>query len=392
MHRRAFCAGAAGMGLAGCLNLQEEGTNGGSGDPETGSSGSGSDGPGAGPGVVPIDDLSLSAAWELERGFAHLGTAAGSFFGWGFRELVRVEPDGTETWTSDAVGDEYSVRPANAIDGNDETIFVGTNATGDVDRAQLYALEADSGQVRWHDETAPTGTRTRIDHVVVTDAAVVYGSDTTGTDDDQDAVVRGIDPQTGEERWTDEFHETFVVGLERVDDRVFVGTTDRLFCYNAADGERVATFDVLSGFEGVAGNGTACYGYDRTANEIVAVDGGELERRWSQPIDYQPEGIGVGSGLVSVSTDAGYVVAYDAASGAQQWDVRLDGPAHGDPVPDGNRVWAADDDGTLAGIAAADGELVLETEIGDGGGIDVGIVDDVLLTDADETAFAIDAS
>lgn len=388
MHRRTFCATAVGAGLAGCLNLQEEVA---SGD-DSGSGGAGGGDPGDAPDVDPIDDLALFPAWELDRGFLHVGEAVGSFFGYGFGDLVRFESDGTESWTSDVVGDDYRVVPAHATDGDEQTVYVGANGGDDANRARLYALEAETGRERWHDETEPTGTRTRIEHVVATDSAVVYGSDTTGNDDDQEAVVRGLDPETGEERWTDTISEAFVLGLEHVGDRIFVGTTDQLFCYDAEDGERVETFNVLSGFEGIASDGSSCYGYGRMENEIVALDGEALERRWDQPIDYQPEGIAVGSGLVSVSTEAGYVVTYDTASGTEQWEVRLDGPADGRPVPDGDRIWAVDDDGTLAGIAAADGERVFETQLGDGGSVDIAVLDDVLVTDADETAFTIEAS
>lgn len=388
MDRRAFCASAVGVGLAGCLNLQED----------TVSDGSGGDGEGArtdtegsegGPAVDPIEDLSLSPVWDLEGSFIHVGAAAGSLFGSGFDGLVRVEPDGTESWTSDVVGDDYAVRLDGGIDAVDGGLFVGTSGS-EVDRARLYALEGDSGRERWYDETDPTGTRTRIQHVVATRSAVVYGSDTGGTDENQHAVVRALDPVTGEEHWVDTFPETFVVGLERVDDRIFVGTTEHLWCYDVASGDRVAEFDVLSGFEGIAGDGASCYGYDRTENELVAIDGAALERRWDEPVPHQPEGMAVGNGLLTVTTDAGYVVAYDAATGSPRWETRVGGPARERPVPDGNRIWIADESGTLTALAAADGTPVFETDGGDGGSVDVAVVDDVLLTDADETAYTIE--
>ncbi|WIV68809.1 PQQ-binding-like beta-propeller repeat protein [Natrialbaceae archaeon AArc-T1-2] len=396
VSRRLFCVTGVGFATAGCLNLEagsgdgaSAGDNGDSADDDSVDDDNEASNP---PPVDEIDELSLSEMTTLERAPRSVGETDGVFLTRGFDGVSVRDPDGSQRWLVE-LPEEYRLNPGQTLTSDGERLYVGSR-NNDGDDARLYAFDASDGTERWVEETDSTGTRTRIQHVTLADGAIVYGSDTSGSDDDQDSVIRALEAESGQQRWEHEYTEAFVFEAGSTDERVYAGVGNHVYVYELATGDVVDKLDIHLGFTGSVADDELFVGYDRQVpGELIALEMADGSERWREPFDLEPSGgLAIGSETVFVGTDAGYVVALDAETGLTRWQTRLDATISNPPVPDGNRVWVSDNTDMLSALAVVDGTVVYDTQLDGWSGVDVAVIDDVLLTNGTDTLYRIEGS
>jgi|GEM_PF-4635810 len=400
MKRRRFVALSAVSVSTGCLRAQTgtgEGTGSGSESNAGGDgtapaeSGGGSDGLENGPGE-PISTVELTKTWELNDEVFDVDQQRGSFFVDTLSSVARVETDGSVTWEVETPED-HSFELSSLVVG-DDAIYVGTSYQGESDpHARLYAFDA-NGEELWFDSTASTGTRTRIKHVALGNEFVAYGSDTGGSDSDQDSVVRVLDRETGSEQWFAEFPEAFVFGLASTDERIAIATTEGLSLYERG-GTRVREFDRRPSFRGMTSHGGVAYidSQENATTTMNALDIRAGEFVWSEEISRLTEGgIAVSESALVFGDRSGTVVCLDPNSGGQFWESRVQSslPDRIPPVLDGNRVWVSDDRGSVYALSLHDGTVVYEDRLSTEDPVSVAANDDVLLTAAGSTAYTVE--
>ena len=279
-------------------------------------------------------------------------------------------------WTT-ALGPGSESSPA-VVGG---TVFVGA------DDANLYAVNAETGAVRW---TATTGAAIVLSSPAVADGRVFIGSSdqklyafdastgaqlwNTSTDapiGSPPTVANGVvyaasdklyalDPATGQVRWTAdtgglvEFSAPSVV-----DGKVYVGGLDTetfqgvLRGFDATTGDRLwttTTFGPIYGAPVVVGNVV----YVASGFKVQAFDASTGAMLWESGLEDNAFNTpAVVDGVVYVASQAGRVDALDAATGASIWSttvaehIRFSSPAVANGVvyigsSDAGHVWAFD--------------------------------------------------
>jgi len=193
----------------------------------------------------------------------------------------------------------------------------------------LYAFDADSGEVRWQQDTPVTTAP------VPAGETVYYGRSTGGT---SALVARDVDD--GTERWRAELAPTegfvAVFGEPAVVDGV-VYTTATVNGGSSTDGEGL----------------------------VLAVDRESGERLWERSLgEGAIAGPVVHDGTVYAATKDGRLAALSAADGSVRWEQTVEGDVYTTPVTDGDRVVALAG-GALVAVDAASGEGRWRTSIGD---------------------------
>jgi len=94
---------------------------------------------------------------------------------------------------------------------------------------------------------------------------------------------------------------------------------------------------------------------------------------WTTEVGGQPTApvIGPGESLVHVGTDAGDLVALDAATGAVVWTTPVGAAVSGPPALAGGVLYAGTDGGTLVAVDAVTGAVLWSASVGSGAGVAV---------------------
>lgn len=219
------------------------------------------------------------------------------------RSGIRPDREGprrvAESWTVDLGG------PVGAPVCDHDAVYVGT------ERGTLYALEAESGRRRWTVETTAS-----------TETAPVLGRERVvfGTDD---ATVRAVDRATGDDRWETALPGTLAGAPALADGRLYVGHDEGLSALAAETGEPVWTHETEGAIAGSPAVADA--------------------RGWSGP-------------RVFVGSERETVVALATDDGEEVWRAPADGVVVDGPTVAGDRVYVADDDGTLLALDAETGQ------------------------------------
>lgn len=400
MKRRQFVAIAGVSTTAGCLRAQN-GTGEDEADSQSNTSGNRtepsetsepSDRLENAPGE-PISTVELTKTWESDDEVFEVTQKRGSFFVYTLSEILRVETDGTVTWQVETPEDHAF--ELNSLVIGDETIYVGTSYQGEGDpHARLYAFDA-NGEVLWFDRTASTGTRTRIDHVSLGSDFVTYGSDTSGSDVDQNSVVRVIERESGEARWSKEFPEAFSVGVASTDEQIVAATTDGVSLFDV-EGNPTGEFSRQPTFRGVASHENVAYISGGNPPTLGALNLQTGEFSWTKEISrrHTRGGIAVSERALVFGDQSGSVFCLDPKSGGQFWESRVGAsvPDRISPVFNGNRVWVSDERGSVYALSLRGGTIVYEERLSTEDPVQVAAIDDVVLITADNTAYAVDES
>ncbi|MEN0109832.1 MAG: PQQ-binding-like beta-propeller repeat protein [Planctomycetota bacterium] len=118
----------------------------------------------------------------------------------------------------------------------------------------------------------------------------------------------------------------------------------------------------------IVGDAAVITDYDGVARCLALADGAE---RWAVPTESEVYGgataftpDGGGETLVLITTEAGRLLALDAATGAERWRFAISAPLRGEPTVVAGAAWLAGCDGKLHAIDAATGEPIGEVAIG----------------------------
>jgi len=387
------CAGLTTVASAGCLRLTDDPTGTDATDQEqpdpTESAvpvGDGGDSDTASATPATDFDVELVPAWSAGSG--SLTVADGDFF-FSVGDLRRVRPDGTTVFEA-ALPDGYfaSLSPTfrNALHADDSGVYAGASPTDDGDiGARLYAFDPDSGAERWMYEEPADGLHDEIRAVTAVDNTVVYASQSSGSGDEQEPIVRGLDAASGDERWRIEPPAGFVNGIVVRGDRVFVHRTFELLVYRRPSGELLNEQRTGAGFTRLA-----------TAGDTLVIPGDSIralalpsgDERWSTPVDREANtGVGVGQRGVFFGTEAGYVLGYDGETGEKLWEERVAGVVEQPPIVADGLVWVATERGDLSAFTEADGDLVYREEVASG--FEFVVQSGILKHDERDTAYEI---
>ena len=389
------CAGLTTAASAGCLRLTDDPTGTDATDQEqpdpTESAapvGDGGDSDTASATPRTDFDIELVPAWS--GGSGRVAVADGDFFLSG-RGLRRVRPDGTTVFEA-ALPDGYftSLSPTfrNALHADNSGVYVGADPTDDGPGSRLYALDPESGTERWMYEEPADELHDEIRAITTVDDTVVYASQSSGSGDEQEPIVRGLDAATGDERWRIEPPAGFVNGIVARGDRVFVHQTFELLAYRQPSGELLNEQRTSAGFTGLATAGDTLFVPGDSIRALALPSGDE---RWSTPVDREANtGVGVGRRGVFFGTEAGYVLGYDRETGEELWEERVAGVVEQPPIVADGLVWVATERGDLSAFTEAGGDLVYEEEVASG--FEFAVQDGILKDDERDTAYEIQRS
>jgi outer membrane protein assembly factor BamB len=333
-------------------------------------------------------DIELRPAWS--GGTGSLAVADGDFFlAPRFDRVRRVRPDGTRVFEA-GLEDGYfaSLSPSfrNALHADDSGVYVGADPTDEVDTgSRLYAVDPSSGAERWTYEEPADGRHDEIRAVTAADGVVIYASQSSGSGDEQEPIVRGLDAESGEERWRIRLSESFVNGIAAGGDRLFVQQTFRLLVYQLSTRDRLEERRYSAGFSQFTAAGDTLFvpGETMRALRLPAGDEG-----WSTPTDREVNtGVGVGGTGVFVGTEAGYVLGYDRETGDELWENRVAGVVGHPPIVADGLVWIATERGDLIAFTETDGDVVYKDEVASG--FEFAVQDGILKDDERDTAYEI---
>ena len=379
------CGGIGLIGTAGCLRLAEnsEGTQ------EEDSAGS--------PQTESTDetetpdpetfDIELDPVWSAPSG--SLATAGGDFF---FRSrfdvLERVRPDGQTVFESD-IEEGYLLssggghRDTLTVDASG--VYVGARAREDELGGRVYAFDPEDGTQRWVNDEPADGLHTNIGATAKLDDLIVYASQASGSGSDQEPIVRGVDAETGEERWQIQLEDGFVNGLIANDDRLFVQQTFTLYIYELSTRELLDERRESTGFNRAVSVDDVLY---VPGNTIRALTLPSADEHWATDTSYEVNTTpGVGESGVYVGTEAGYVLGYDRDTGDQLWEARVDGTVEHRPIVAEGCVWIANERGELTVFLEETGDRVYNEDIEPS--FEFAILGRILKDSERETAFEI---
>lgn len=171
---------------------------------------------------------------------------------------------------------------------------------------ELAALDASSGASKWTVPWAAVGPAAAGDRLVYLTTSVYFRSGNS-------ALLRALDPRTGEEKWNfsigSAYSSVFFSSPAVAKGVVFVGASDlRVYALEAATG----------------------------AVKWVSTTGGYVS---SSPA--------VANGVVYVGSADGKVYALDAATGSVQWKYDTGAPVRGSPAVAGGALYVASDNGNV---------------------------------------------
>jgi len=336
----------------------------------------------------PASKIELVPAWSGSS--SALTVADGDFFFRPrFNRVLRVHPDGTTVFEAE-IADGYLVplSPSfrNALYADETGVYVGAGARDEVDTgARVYALDPESGEERWMYEEPGDGLHDSVRAMTAIDGTVIYASQGSGSGDEQEPIVRGIDAESGEERWRIQISEGFVNRIVAREDRLFVQQTFGLATYRRSTQELLDERRLTAGFSRIVADGETLFVPGETVRALSLPGGNE---RWSAQTGRSVNtGPGVGETGVFVGTESGYVLGYDRETGEELWEGRVAGVVEHPPIVEDGLVWIASERGDLSAFTEADGELVYEEEIASG--FEFAVQDGILNDDERDTAYEI---
>lgn len=346
-----------GSGVAGCLRLTEE-----DGDAE--GTGAGSSDNNSGTRTDPISEIELTQVWDTEPGRGAIELDDG-FVYTDIGQIRGVTPDGTETFSFDGFPEDHSIRlqsgwRLSAI-GNETGVYFGTIPTeDDSEGARVYALDPETGDERWQRTEPADGLHDRINGVTVIDDLLIYVSQSGGSGNEQEPIIRAVDINTGNEEWRIEQSGEFVVGILVVNESLIVQETFRLVEYDLSDpdGEPTELPASLSGFYYMIQQGADGYA---TGDMLYGVDLANGTIDWQAQLDVEPTGFGPGiSGqTIAVGSEAGFVFGFDRETGDQLWEDRVEGTIDDRIIAAEGAIWTTDERGTVYAFDPQTGERVL---------------------------------
>ena len=281
-----------------------------------------------------------------------------------------------------------------SVDGSaavaDGVVYVGD------DNGIMYAIDADTGKLRWKISTPGSGTSivarpavvggtvyigSENDDVYALDAAtdaIRWKVNTTGSVDSSAAVVAGVvyvgndnnelfalDAATGHVRWTVQTGDNVTSSPAVSDGTVYVGCEDDfVYAVNAATGHvrwQRHTGGQVNSSPAISG-GTVYVGSDD--RKVYALDAATGAIEWTRltagKVDSSPA---ISGGTLYIG-GGNTVYALDAATGAIEWTRPTGGAVVSSPAVSGGLVYVGSDDGQVYALDAATGDVRWHVQTG----------------------------
>ncbi|MDF1751608.1 MAG: PQQ-binding-like beta-propeller repeat protein [Verrucomicrobiales bacterium] len=189
-------------------------------------------------------------------------------------------------------------------------------------------------------------------------------------------VICGMMRKNGEQVWFDEraklpnYPSPVVLSVAGKDQLIMTGT-DKVTSYNPLSGEKYWEIDgsTTECVTSAVTDGTRIFtsgGYPENHVSAVVADGsGEIA--WKAPNRVYVPSMLVKDGYLYAVMDAGVAVCWDSATGEEKWKGRLGGNFSASPILVGDKIYAANESGSLFVYRASPGEfeLLAENKIGD---------------------------
>ncbi|WP_159077045.1 outer membrane protein assembly factor BamB family protein [Halococcoides cellulosivorans] len=230
-----------------------------------------------------------------------------------------------------------------------------------VDQSGLYALDVETGSIRWHKPGGPhPDTRPR-----VAGNSLIVRSDDIHADRGN---LTALDPGTGQQRWRRQLNE-WDAPVATSSEAVYVFDDDTLGAYDAETGDERwsrAVSDLDGRPTALTHDGSALY--VSTDPAIVALDAATGDRRWRTPIDgggLSPAtaagnrvyvGTNNGAGLSEGAIDPGSranrsLIAIE--NGSMVWTRTVRAPIYSRPAVANGTVAISSWDGSIVGVHAS---------------------------------------
>lgn len=252
----------------------------------------------------------------------------------------------TQQWaTAIGPGGESSPAVVNGI------VYVGS------DDANLYAVDAASGQVVW---SSATGGPINLSSPAVDAGRVFVGS--------TDQKLYAFDASTGAQLWSATTGGT-VEAPPSVANGVVYAASDKLYAFDAASGALNWSADtggpVAFSSPTVAGGRVYVGAVDQTTlrGPLEAFDAASGTRLWTATTFGAIEGAPAVVGTTVYVASGFGVEAFDAATGATLWTNVIGSDVLTTPAVDGGLVYITAEDGTVRALDAATGATVWNTSV-----------------------------
>ncbi len=275
------------------------------------------------------------------------------YFGSDDGKVYALDADtGNLRWSYPTTAGPVDSSPAGPVDSSpavaDGTVYFGG---GD---STVYALDADTGNLRWSYPTkGPVDSSP-----AVADGTVYFGSDDRDPRSG-DAKVYALDADTGNLRWSYLTKESVNSSPAVADGTVYIGSdNDTVYALNATTGHLRWSYQSRAPVRSspAVADGTVYIGSDD--GTVYALNATTGQPRWSYPTgaDVVP-GPAVADGTVYIGSDNDTVYALNATTGHLRWSYQTRGPVNSSPAVADGTVYIGSNDDTVYALNATTGHL-----------------------------------
>jgi len=403
MNRRQILAtfGVGIGGLSGCLRLT--GADNGStstGEADASTERQSTDENGESAGEEP-EEVTLTENWSADPGIDFAWTENGRIFFNDYNGAASASHGGGINWEVEVTYEGFENNfGADAFAIGDGRVTFGYTPDPEVNETlggHFHTFDTGTGEEVWRFAAPADGKHNFAVGATRVAETVVVATSSYGAQRDQEPLVVGLDPESGEVRWrTDKstLPTTFLNYVGSYGGEVYVGMqSDGVQVLDPETGsltEVHESWSVARGWGSAWGqiHGDTLFAADRgtSENETVlrAYPLGAQGREWSGTFEGTVTvGPAVDNSLVAVGTETGAVYAFDRSTGEMLWDVEIDGSV-GSIDTSATHVWVGDGETGLTAYDRTDGTRV-HRSTKPLGGDDIAVADDVLLLGGDDT-------
>lgn len=346
----------------------------------------------------PDAPVTLTESWRGDPGIDFAWSKNGRIFFNDYNKAAAASHGGGINWTSEVTYEGFENNfGVDAFATDESRVTFGYTPDPEVNEtigAHFHTFDRLTGEEVWH-FAAPADGKHNFAHGATSLADTVVVA-TCSFEAEQEPLVVGLAPETGEVRWrTDKstLPTAWVNYVGSYADEVYVGMASG--GVQVLDPETGSLTEVHESWSVARALGTAwgqihgdtLFAADRASEDESALRAyplGNQGREWSATFESSVTcGPVVDNSLVTVGTDAGTVYVFNRSTGERLWDVGIDGTV-GAIDTSATHVWVGDGETGLTAYTRSDGTRV-HRSTKPLGGDDIAVTDGVLVLGGDET-------